>query len=53
MLTSLAKLTAAHNELVMSAVILLLSEGLSQGNLIQWKGSDSLKTALETRGKTA
>ena len=24
-----------------------------QGNLIQGEGSDSLKTALETRGKTA
>ena len=25
----------------------------SQGNIIQREGSDSLKTALETRGKTA
>ena len=25
----------------------------SQGNLIQGEGSDSLKTALETKGKTA
>ena len=30
-----------------------LSEGLNQGNLKQGEGSDSLKTTMETRGKTA
>ena len=30
-----------------------LFKGIIQGDLIQGEGSESLKTALETRGKTA
>ena len=49
-------MTAAHFELPARHVVRQLktkNEASQHGNLIQGEGSDTLKTAFETRGKTA